>query len=93
MHMRASDIFIEHIPIICIVVNPHEPMMIMMIWKVLTLRKNNHRISIVLQKVWTEGNFFEFMSEEGDESVSFEIQLIRLDIFSVGGFKRNFVMK
>ena len=30
------------------------------------------------------------MSEEGDESASFEIQLIRLDIFSVGGFKRNF---
>ena len=33
------------------------------------------------------------MCEEGDESASFEIQLIRLDIFSVGGFNRNFVMK
>ena len=34
--------------------------------------------------------FFEFMCEEGDESASFEIQLIRLDIFSVGGFKDIF---
>ena len=37
--------------------------------------------------------FFEFMCEEGDKSASFEIQSIRLDIFSVGGFERKIVSK